>query len=427
MSLELTAARLLAPELGVSLFTWTGIVGVMLAGTAVGNYLGGVMADRGIAAALRRFGMIAGPLIGFAAGPMVLREIPAESREFPEYLARFLGASIGLFLATLAVIAGRSQEGARFVLLCLGGLIGATFSLPIWRGLQPFIGPAFESRPLIIPAIGFAFGMGIAGLFLIDVPAKGERTSRSSLLSGTYLLAGASVLLVLFLISMFKNYPFMRAGGDVVESVLAWTFGLFFLPMLLLGTISPQMIRLSIPSMERAGRIAGAVYAWSTIGEVVGTFATGYFLIASVGMFRVLLGISLLLTMLAFFIGRLWRNNAVLYAASIVVGGAIFGMAVVGSGGTQYERETRYYAITVREQKEDPRKEDSRRFLELCLDRLRHSAVDLKDPLWLHYKHEEVQGELLRQEASRGGRPICSSLAAVVTPSRTGWRSCCRR
>ena len=47
MSLELTASRVLAPILGVSLYTWTGIIGVMLAGTACGNYLGGVLADRG--------------------------------------------------------------------------------------------------------------------------------------------------------------------------------------------------------------------------------------------------------------------------------------------------------------------------------------------------------------------------------------------
>ena len=46
MALELTASRLLAQFVGVSLYTWTGIIGVMLAGTAVGNALGGLLADR---------------------------------------------------------------------------------------------------------------------------------------------------------------------------------------------------------------------------------------------------------------------------------------------------------------------------------------------------------------------------------------------
>ena len=46
MTLELVASRLIAPFLGQSLYTWTGIIGVMLAGTALGNLTGGWVADR---------------------------------------------------------------------------------------------------------------------------------------------------------------------------------------------------------------------------------------------------------------------------------------------------------------------------------------------------------------------------------------------
>ncbi|MDP6182905.1 MAG: fused MFS/spermidine synthase [Gammaproteobacteria bacterium] len=44
--LELVAGRLMAPWLGVNLYSWTSIIGVVLAGIAVGNYLGGRVADR---------------------------------------------------------------------------------------------------------------------------------------------------------------------------------------------------------------------------------------------------------------------------------------------------------------------------------------------------------------------------------------------
>ncbi|MEW6142892.1 MAG: fused MFS/spermidine synthase [Chloroflexota bacterium] len=46
MVIELIAARMLAPYIGVSLYTWTSIIGVILAGIALGNYLGGRVADR---------------------------------------------------------------------------------------------------------------------------------------------------------------------------------------------------------------------------------------------------------------------------------------------------------------------------------------------------------------------------------------------
>jgi spermidine synthase len=44
--LEILAGRLLAPYVGVSLETYTGIIGTVLAGIAVGAWLGGVAADR---------------------------------------------------------------------------------------------------------------------------------------------------------------------------------------------------------------------------------------------------------------------------------------------------------------------------------------------------------------------------------------------
>lgn len=45
--LEITAGRLLAPYIGVSLYTWTSIIGVILAGLSLGNWIGGVWADAG--------------------------------------------------------------------------------------------------------------------------------------------------------------------------------------------------------------------------------------------------------------------------------------------------------------------------------------------------------------------------------------------
>jgi predicted membrane-bound spermidine synthase len=45
--LELVAGRILAPFVGVSIHTWTSIIGVVLAGISLGNYLGGMVADRG--------------------------------------------------------------------------------------------------------------------------------------------------------------------------------------------------------------------------------------------------------------------------------------------------------------------------------------------------------------------------------------------
>ena len=46
MTLELVAGRIIAPHVGVSLYTWTSVIGVVLAGISLGNYVGGILADR---------------------------------------------------------------------------------------------------------------------------------------------------------------------------------------------------------------------------------------------------------------------------------------------------------------------------------------------------------------------------------------------
>lgn len=45
--LEIVAGRLIAPYVGVSIYSWTSIIGVILAGLSLGNWIGGRWADRG--------------------------------------------------------------------------------------------------------------------------------------------------------------------------------------------------------------------------------------------------------------------------------------------------------------------------------------------------------------------------------------------
>ena len=46
MTLELTASRIIGKHLGASIYTWTSVIGVILAGITLGNWLGGWLADR---------------------------------------------------------------------------------------------------------------------------------------------------------------------------------------------------------------------------------------------------------------------------------------------------------------------------------------------------------------------------------------------
>jgi len=57
--LEIAASRLLAPYIGASLYTWTAIIGVILAGLSIGNWIGGYGAERGHADRNSAYALIA--------------------------------------------------------------------------------------------------------------------------------------------------------------------------------------------------------------------------------------------------------------------------------------------------------------------------------------------------------------------------------
>src|SRR5205085_2493762 len=173
-----------------------------------------------------------------------------------------------------------------------------------------------------------------------------------------------------FALTQFEAF----GGWPLVGRVLAWTFALFFLPMLLLGTISPQVIRLAVPDVASAGRTAGRVYAWSTAGAIAGTFATGYVLISGLGMLGTIL-LAAALPVLAVVIAAGLKQAKVLYGLCIAGGALMGGGVVLTKADTGITAESNYYAIIVR-----PANEDGRELRSMALDLLVHSVADLNDP-----------------------------------------------
>lgn len=350
MTLELTASRVLAEHLGVSLFTWTGIIGVMLAGTAFGNFTGGVLADR-------------------ACQPGGLR--------------RPLATLLALFSSVLAF---------GFVYFVLPW---ACDSLKAPLGLS--------DRALLLIAM-VATVVSAFAAYIIVVRVVAESVNPRLMLGITLICAGAGTILMFVIRPVLTNsLPFEELHP--IAQVMGWTFSLFFLPMFVLGMVSPQVIRLAVPDVAHVGRVAGRVYAWSTAGAIAGTFAAGYFLLSTAGMNRTLLGVALVLTLTSLLVAKVWEQNQLLYLFSIVLGGVTGGFILTARGDTDpnliAKRETNYYTIKVTERLNMFGRPSGIRVL--YLDALIHSEVDPEDPGYLHYTHEHIQIELLW--AAREGVP----------------------
>jgi len=101
--LEILAGRVLAPYVGVSLNTFTGIIGVVLAGIALGAWLGGRLADRIDPRRLLPGALVLGGAAAIASVPMVRLFGSADVRPGPTAIV-FLTA-VGFFVPAVLLSA----------------------------------------------------------------------------------------------------------------------------------------------------------------------------------------------------------------------------------------------------------------------------------------------------------------------------------
>ena len=265
MVLELVAGRIVARHLGSSLYTWTSVIGVVLAGITLGNYFGGRIADR---------------------------FVPQK---------------------TLAVLFAACSV-ACIVTIIMNNLVGG------WGWLWHL------------------------------------------------------------------NWP-----GHVFAHVSL----VFLLPSTLLGTISPVVAKMALDRGLPTGRTVGDIYAWGAAGSIIGTFVTGYYLIAVMGTVAIIWVVSgALLLMAILYWVRLWPLYiwAVIFCCLCTMGmapwseniGVSLALKEEPDPATVYQDESQYSYIKVKRLSEKP---DKREFL---LDRLTHSEIIMGDVLDLQYDYSQI-------------------------------------
>lgn len=132
---------------------------------------------------------------------------------------------------------------------------------------------------------------------------------------------------------------------------------LFSLPVTLLGTVSPFVIRLAVTDLANSGKVAGQVYAISTLGSLFGTFLPVLITIPEIGTARTFLlfsGILFAVGSAALF--SLNARRALLYLIMLVVIALLATESLAGplrpaATGSEllYDGESAYNYIQVQE------------------------------------------------------------------------------
>lgn len=215
-------------------------------------------------------------------------------------------------------------------------------------------------------------------------------------------------LAVLFVLSSVASVLAIIANNLVGEWMFLWRFNwpmrifshvtlVFLLPSLLLGTISPVVAKMALDQGRATGRTVGAVYAWGAGGSIAGTFATGYWLIPTLGTTTIVWTVAGFLLLMALFYGpwsKVAHAWAVLLGASLLMGmlpadwaesaGATLALRREPNPFVLYEAESQYNHVFVERISDFP---DKRIFIQ---DDLLHSVIVVDNPTDLQYSYEHI-------------------------------------
>nr|NIP97505.1 hypothetical protein [Akkermansiaceae bacterium] len=171
---------------------------------------------------------------------------------------------------------GRAFSLVILVVMLVSGGLSFAYEVLWARLLSHLLGGSLYAFATMLAAFlaGIAVG-GLAGAAL----AKNHR--RSCLwLAGVEIATGLLTAIVFLSVS---SGNFAERGDESLGS-LALLCGLILMPATLcIGATFPLAVRGLTEDHREAGRWAGRVYAWNTIGAIVGAVGAGYFLIPALG------------------------------------------------------------------------------------------------------------------------------------------------
>lgn len=310
-----------------------------------------------------------------------------------------------------AVLHGRADSrplslAEACALACLAGAAVMMLEVLAFRLVSRYLGTSHYTVTAIIGSVlgGLAIGNYVGGLLADREPAR-------SLLARVFVLASAACFLTPVVNAFMGDWSRLwylawphRIGVHVLIT--------FAVPAACLGAISPVAAKAALETGRARGRILGDVYAWGTLGCILGTFATGFLLIEWLGLYVAGYAVSLALGVVAVALGRgYWLGPAWLAGSVLVLLLSIgpwpgvrertadLGLRDVEDADILFHRDSAYSQVRVVRDHERPGQ------LVMLLDKLKHSQFDPARPDELMYGYERIYAAVTAHaRAAAGGR-----------------------
>lgn len=237
------------------------------------------------------------------------------------------------------------------LIVFLGGFASMGIEMAASRLLRPFFGDSILVWANIIGLILIYLTLGyyLGGKWA-------DRDPRAVTLYRLVAWAGFATGILPYLARPFLQMAIpalQRFDAGLGFTSFFGTLVLFIVPVTLLGCVSPFAIRLSTQDISTSGSIAGKIYALSTLGSILGVFASVFVLFQIFGTRGTFISFSILLLGGAVLgiakewgIARTWKYAA-LFIVIVIVAALDSGGVVKAQAGLVYETESPYNFIQV--------------------------------------------------------------------------------
>ncbi|MFZ2958324.1 MAG: fused MFS/spermidine synthase [Candidatus Ozemobacteraceae bacterium] len=191
------------------------------------------------------------------------------------------------------------------------------------RLLAPYYGASMVVWTIVIGVMLAAISIGnVAGGIIADRSAIESQTILYKMIWAASLWIAAIPLVGKYVVaSSFFLMMWLFPGNVLTAGTVFSCITCFAPPCLILGAVTPCLVKSATADLARNGQVAGELYALSTIGSIVGTFLPTFWTIPLLGTARTfyLFALILNLTATVFFLRRhLHRKRALVSAVMIL-------------------------------------------------------------------------------------------------------------
>jgi hypothetical protein len=126
-------------------------------------------------------------------------------------------------------------------------------------------------------------------------------------------IPGLSLCIMPLYCDAVNNWIFDSQFGMRAEPLLA-SIILFMPPTIFMGAVSPYAVKLQVKNISKLGRGVGNLYALSSLGSIVGTLLTSFYLITLMGVRKIIIteGGILIMAALAVYLVGMRRKKSII-------------------------------------------------------------------------------------------------------------------